>query len=129
MDDITRLKNLFQSYDPPEGGVQGLREKLNRFETKKPFFSPPRIALVTSFAVILLVASALVPKLIKPRPRSNLFMELVKKSENPAFIKYGYLERNEEAVSIPAGARSHLTVKRVNTSDKNVKFYLVESIN
>ena len=126
MDDITRLKNLFQSYDPPEGGVQGLREKLDRLETKKPFFSLPRIALVTSFAVILLVAGALVPKLMKPK--SNLFMELVKKSENPAFIKYGYLERSEEAVSIPASARSHLTVKRVKASNKNVKFYIVESI-
>ena len=129
MDDITRLKNLFQSYDPPEGGVQGLREKLNRFETKKPFFSNPRMALVTTFIIVALFSVVLIPKLIKPRPRSNLFMELVKKSENPAFIKYGYLERNEEAVSIPPSARSHLTIKRIKTSDKNVKFYLVESIN
>ena len=120
MDENIRFKNLFKSYDPPEGGVQGLREKLDRLETKKPFFSPARIALVMSFA--------LVPKLMKPKPRSNLFIELAKESENPAFIKYGYLERSEEAVSIPPSARSHLTIKRVNTSDKNVKFYLVESI-
>ena len=129
MDDNIRFENFFESYDPPEGGVQGLREKLDRLETKNPFFSPPRIALVTSFAVVLLVAVALIPGLMKPTPRSNLFTELIKKSENPVFIKYGYLERSEEAVSIPASARSHLTIKRVNTSDKNVKFYLVENIN
>ncbi len=129
MDHNIKFKSLFKTYDPPEGGIQGLREKLDRLETKKPFFSPSRIALVTSFAVVLLVAIALIPGLIKPKSRSNLFTELVKKSENPAFIKYGYLERSEEAVSIPASARSHLTIKRVNTSDKNVKFYLVESIN
>jgi len=127
MDENIRFKSLFKSYDPPEGGVQGLREKLDRLETKKPFFSSLKIALVTTLAVALLVAVGFIPGLIKPR--NNLFMELVKKSENPAFIKYGYLERSEEAVSIPASARSHLTIKRVNTSDKNVKFYLVENIN
>jgi hypothetical protein len=66
--------------------------------------------------------------LMKPRPRSNLFIELVKKSENPAFIKYGYKKRSGEAVSIPASARSHLAVKRVETFNENVKFYLIESI-
>lgn len=121
-----RFKTLFKSYDPPKEGVQGLKEKLNRLETKKPFFTPPKIALVTTFAVALLVSVVLVPRLMKPR--SNLFIELVKKSENPAFIKYGYLERSEEAVSIPASARSRLTVKRVETSNKDVKFYIVERI-
>ena len=126
MDDHIRFKNLFKTYDPPEGGVQRLREKLDSLETKKPFFSPPKIALVTTFAVALLATAVLVPRLIKPR--SNLFLELVKKSENPAFIKYGYLERSGEAVSVPASARSHLTVKRVETSNQDVKFYLIESI-
>ena len=126
MDDNIRFENLFETYDPPEGGVQGLREKLDSLETKKPFFSLPRIALVTSFAIAILVAVALIPGLMKPR--SNLFLELVKKSENPAFIKYRYLERNEEAVSVPPSAKSYLTVKRVETSNENVKFYLVESI-
>ncbi len=126
MDNNMRFKTLFKSYDPPKEGVQGLKEKLNRLETKKPFFTPPKIALVTTFAVALLVSVVLVPRLMKPR--SNLFIELVKKSENPAFIKYGYLERSEEAVSIPASARSRLTVKRVETSNKDVKFYIVERI-
>lgn len=126
MDDNTRLKSLFKSYDPPEGGVQGLREMLGRHEMKKPFFSPPKIALVTTFAILILVAVVVTPRLIKPR--SNLFLELVNKTENPAFIKYGYIKRSGEAVSIPASARQHLAVKRVETLNKNVKFYLIESI-
>ena len=128
MDNNIRIKSLFKSYDPPEVGIQGLREKLDRLEMKKQLFSPPRIALVTTFAVIVQVAVVFIPGLIKPRPRSNLFIELVKKSENPAFIKYGYLERSEEAVSIPASAKSHLKVKRVKTTNKNVRFYLLESV-
>ena len=126
MSDNMRYKNLFESFNPPEGGVQGLREKLDRLETKKPFFSPTKIALMTAFAVALLVTAVLVPRMMKPR--NNLFIELAKKSENPAFIKYGYIERNDEAVSIPASARSRLKVKRVKTSDQNVKFYIVEII-
>jgi hypothetical protein len=125
MDDNIKFKSLFKSYGPPGGGLQGLREKLDRLETKKPYFSASKIALVTTFAVALLVAVALIPGLIKPR--NNLFIELVKKSENPAFIKYGYLERSGEGVSIPASERSHLTIKRIKTSDKNIKFYLIES--
>ena len=49
-------------------------------------------------------------------------MDLVNKSENPAFIKYG-----QEAVTIPDSAKSHLAALRVETSNKNVKFYLIES--
>ena len=128
MDDNIRFKSLFKSYDPPEGGVQGLREKLDRVEIKKPIFSPPKIALVTTFAVAVLVTVALIPRLMQPRLRSNLFIELVNKTENPAFIKYGYKKRSGEAVSIPASARSHLAVKRIETANKNVKFYLIESI-
>jgi hypothetical protein len=126
MDDNTIFKSCFKSYDPPEGGLHGLREKLDRLEAKKPFFSPPKIALTTTITVALLVAVVVVPRIMKPK--SNLFIELAKKSENPAFIKYGYLERSGEAVSIPASARSHLKVKRVETSNKNVKFYMVEAI-
>ena len=129
MDNDIKFKSLFESYDPPEGGIQGLREKLDGLEVKKPLFSPPKIALVTTFAVLVLVAVTVTPRLMKPRQRSNLFIELVKKSENPAFIKYGYKKRSGEAVSIPASARSHLTIKRIETHNKNVKFYLLESIN
>ena len=128
MNDSIRYKNLFESYDPPEGGFQGLREKLNGLETKKPFFSPPRMALVTTFAVVLLATVIFVPRMIKPWQRSNLFVELAKRSENPVFIKYGYLEKSEEAVSIPASAKSRLTVTHVETSNENVKFYLLEKI-
>jgi hypothetical protein len=126
MGEYIRFKSLFKSYDPPEGGVQGLREKLDRHDMKKSFFTPPKIALVTTFVVVVMVAVALTPMLIKPR--SNLFLELVNKSENPAFLKYGYLKRSGEAVSIPAKARSRLAVMRVKTLDKNVKFYLIEII-
>jgi len=128
MDDNTEFKSLFKNYDPPKGGIQGLREKLDRLEMKRPFLSPPKIALLTTFAVVVLVSVALIPRLMKPTPSSNLFMELVMKSENPAFIKYGYLERSEEAVSVPASAKAHLKAKRVETSNENVKFYLIESI-
>lgn len=126
MDDNKKFDNLFRSYDPPRGGVLVLREKLDRLEIKSSFFSLPKIVLVTTFVVAVVVAIAVTPMLIKPR--SNLFIELVRKSENPAFIKYGYIKRSGEGVSIPASARQRLAVKRIETLNKNVKFYLIENI-
>lgn len=126
MDDNFKFNSFLKIYNPPEGGVQGLIEKLDRLEIKKSSFSLSRIALATGVAVVILVALVLAPRLIKPK--NNLFIELVNKTENPAFIKYGYLKRSNEDVSIPANARSHLAVMRVKTSNKNVKFYIVENI-
>ena len=116
--------SLFKSYDPPGGGVNGLREKLDRLERKSNFFSLPKIAFASSFAVVILLAVLLDPGLLKPK--KNLFIDLVNKSENPAFIKYGYRKKSGEAVTIPDSAKSRLAVLRIETSNKNVKFYLIE---
>jgi hypothetical protein len=120
-----KFENLFKSYDLSEGGIQGLRDKLERLERKRSLFSIPRIAFASSIAVVILLAVLLVPGLLKPK--KNLFIDLVNKSDNPAFIKYGYKKKRNEAVSIPAAARSHLAALRVETSNKNVKFYWIES--
>ncbi|MFC1495170.1 hypothetical protein ACFL6W_07815 [Thermodesulfobacteriota bacterium] len=126
MDRKIKFENFFSSIDPPKGGVHGLREKMDKLEGKNCFFSFPKIALATTIAVAVLAAIVIIPGLLKPE--SNLFMELVKKSENPSFIKYGYLKRSSEAVSIPAKARSHLAVMRVKTENENIKFYIIESL-
>ncbi|MGD9160570.1 MAG: hypothetical protein PVG39_19295 [Desulfobacteraceae bacterium] len=101
------------------------RAKLDGVERKSNFFSIPKIAFASTFAMVILLAVLLTPGLLKPK--KNLFIDLVNKSENPAFIKYGYIKKRDEAVSIPDSAKSHLAVLRVETSNKNVKFYLIES--
>ena len=121
----TNFDSLFKSYDPPGGGIQGLRKKLDNLERKGNFLSIPKIAVVSTFAVVILLAVLLVPGLLKPK--RNLFVDLVNKSGNPVFIKYGYIKKGNEAVTIPADARSHLAALRIETSNKNVKFYLIES--
>ena len=125
MNEKINFDSLFKNYDPPEGGIQGLQKKIENLERKGNHFSIPKIAFVSSIAVAILFAVLLVPGLLKPK--RNLFVDLVNKSENPAFIKYGYIKKRNEPVSIPASARSHLAVLRVETSNKNVKFYLIES--
>lgn len=125
MSEKIKLNSLFKRYDPPEGGLHGLREKLEKVERKGSFFSIPRIAFASAFAAVILIAALIFPGLLKPK--KNLFVDLVNKSENPAFIKYGYIKKGHETVSIPDSAKSHLAVLRVETSNKNVKFYLIES--
>ena len=120
-----KFESLFEKHDPPGGGLQGLREKLEGFESKRPFFTIPRITLASAFAAVILLAVFLTPDLIKQK--RNLFIDLVNRSDNPAFIKYGYKKMAGEAVSIPENAKSNLVALRVETSDKNVKFYLIQS--
>ena len=125
MSEKINYDSLFKNYDPPKGGVNGLREKLDRLERKSNLFTVPRIAFASTFAVVILLAVVLTPGLLKPK--SNLFVDLVNKSENPVFIKYGYIKKREEAVTIPDSAKSHMAALRVETSNKNVIFYLIES--
>ena len=120
----TNFESLFEQYDPPEGGFQSFQEKLERSENKKSFFTVPRITLASAFVAAILLAVFLTPNLIKPK--RNLFVDLINESDNPVFIKYGYKKLAGEAVSIPKNAKSHLAALRVDTSDKNVKFYLIE---
>ena len=119
------FESLFKSYDPPEDGIQGLRKKLDDTERKGYFISIPQIAFASACVAVILTAVLITPALFKPK--SNLFIDLVNKSENPVFIKYGYIKKKDEAVTIPDSAKSHLAVLRVETSNKNVKFYLIES--
>jgi hypothetical protein len=117
------FESLFEKYDPPQGGFQGFQEKLERSERKKPFFTAPRVTLASAFVAVVLLAVFFTPDLIKPK--RNLFIDLVNASDNPVFIKYGYKKPTGESVSIPDTAKSHMAALRVETSDKNVKFYLI----
>ena len=123
--DSTKFYSLFKSYDPPEGGIHGLRKKLDDAERKNRFFSISKITLASAFAAVILTAALITPGLFKPK--GNLFVDLVNKSENPVFIKYGYIKKGGETVSIPYSAKSRLAALRIETSNKNVKFYLIES--
>lgn len=125
MNDI-KFENLFNNIAPPEGGVQVLKEKLKKLERKRGFFSTPKLKLVSAFAMVVLIALGISPLFLKPE--KNLFTDLVSKSDNQIFIKYGYQNNNNEAVSIPAGSRSQIATMRIETVNKNVKFYLIESI-
>lgn len=119
------FENLFIKYDPPAGGIQGLQVKLENLERKGPFLSIPKIAFAAAF--IAAAFFALFFSLELQKPKRNLFVDLVNKSDNPVFIKYGYKKSAGEAVSIPENAKSHLAALHIETSDKNVKFYLIQS--
>jgi hypothetical protein len=125
MSEKIKFDFFLKSYNPPEGGVQRLREKLDKEERKGDLFSIPKIVFASSVAMIIILAVLLTPTLFKPK--KDLFVDLVNKSNNPVFIKYGYIKKRGEAVSILGSAKSHLAVLCVETPNKNVKFYLIES--
>lgn len=119
-----RFENLFEKYDPPAGGIQGLREKLGKPEGKAPFLSIPKVAFASAVIVAIFIAVFLAPDLLKQK--RNLFIDLVNESDNPVFIKYGYKKSTGESVSIPESAKSHLAALRIESSNKNIQFYLIE---
>lgn len=125
MSDKIEFDDLFKSYAPSQDGLERLCKKLDDSKRKKDLFSLPglSIASVSVIAIMFTVIFTGNP----PEPEDNLFLNLVRNSENPVFIKYGYLEKNNEPVSIPEKSRSRLAAMRLETLDKNVKFYLLES--
>ena len=127
MSEKINFDSIFKSYDPPEGGISGLHKKLDKLESKGSLFSLPKIAFASAFAAVIILAVLFYPGLLKPK--KNLFTDLVSKSDNPVFIKYGYIKKEAEGVTIPDSEKTHLAALRVETSNKNVKFYLIESIN
>ncbi len=89
MSEKINFDSLFKNYDPPEGGIHALREKLDKVERKGNLSSIPKIAFASTFAAVIFLAVLLIPGLLKPK--RNLFVDLVNKSGNPVFIKYGYI--------------------------------------
>ena len=125
MNDIN-FENLFDNITPPEGGVKGLREKLDRLERKRGYFSTPAFKLVSAFAILAVIAVGVSPLFNKPGEK--IFFELAIQSGNPVFDNYDNQQNNNEVVSIPIRSRSKMAVMPVETGNKNVKFYLIESI-
>lgn len=121
-----KFESLFKKYEPPEGGIHGLNKKLEKQKIKNSLFTFPKMVFASAFATVIILTVLLYPDLM--RPKNNLFIDLVNESGNPALIKYGYLTKRDEGVSIPANERSRVAVLRVKTSNKNVKFYIIESI-
>lgn len=125
MNDI-KFETLFDNITPPERGIQGLREKLENFEKKKGLFSTPIFKLASAFAIVALLVLGISPLFIKPENKT--FIDLATESGHPIFKKYNKRLENNEPVSIPAGLRTQIAVMRIETDNKNVKFYLIENI-
>ncbi|NLD39405.1 MAG: hypothetical protein GX654_21320 [Desulfatiglans sp.] len=121
-----RFENLFDNIAPPEGGIHGLREKLENLEKKRGLFSTPKFKPASAFAIVALLVLGISFVFMKPENKS--FIDLAAKSGHPIFNKYNKRLETDEPVSVPAGFRTHIAVMRIETENKNVKFYLIENI-
>jgi hypothetical protein len=122
-----RFDNMFKDYDPPDGGLHGLTQKLYREDIQSRMSYIPKLLVASTLCAVLFFAFIISPRIFKQE--RDMFLELVEKTNNPVFIKYGYLKKGDEGVLIFADSGARIPAVTVETSDKNVKFYKLKNIN
>jgi len=119
-------RHVFESREPPRGGIEGLRA---RIETQRRAGATRARALwigtagaVATAAVLLVMKpGSLTPvaSSAEPLPGSG---DMV-----PALVALGLHQQPSESVSVPSGAKSTTAVQRVPVADADVVFYWVAS--
>lgn len=123
------FKDLFKKYEPPPGGLETLRVRLER--KKKSILLKPAIWASASFTVVLLLITILIiqstfPRI--PRGEEDSFSRLVAQSNDPSLVRYGLVKAPVESVTIPEKDRSQLAALRVPIESEDVIFYWVSSL-
>ena len=105
---------LFEPFDPPGGGLEGLRKKMAREPAR-------RLQLAAAF-LLLLATLGLATRLPFGGGRSEL-PEL-----DQARMRLGMVSQPSEPLTIPEGERGMAAARRIQLPDEDVLFYLVSSL-
>ncbi len=129
------FKDLFKKYEPPPGGLEALRTKLEdreKEEEKKSIFLRPACWAITGVALALLfIAALLIAQLILPSgpwKEKDFFSRLAAQSDDPSLVRYGLVKAPEEAVTVPKKDQTQLAVLRIPVESEDVIFYWVSSL-
>jgi hypothetical protein len=119
-----RFKDIFKGYDPPDGGMHGLNQRLDREDTKDRISYIPKLLGASTLCAVLFFVFIISPRIFKQE--RDMFLELVQKTNNPIFIKNGYFKNLDKGVFILADSGARTEAVPVETKDKNIKFYIID---
>lgn len=114
----TKGEGMFETLDPPPGGLVGLRERIERDGRWR---TPRRLVPTVATGILLIVLASWSVVAWPEAPDIPTELDLVR-------IQLGQLPAPSEAVVIPDDHRGQVAVRRVPLPTDEVVFYLVGSI-
>lgn len=111
---------LFESLEPPRGGLEGLKARIERRSRRSASFE--RLGYASAIVLLLLLTAAMIigPRGLRPEPPLAAFEQ--------ARLRLGMSSSPVEALTIPASERASVGARRVALPTDDVLFYLVASI-
>ena len=122
-----RFQELFKTVEPPPGGLEKLRSRLDEEETKR-FPLLMRISYAGAALVVALALLLLVSRPFTRAPEEKPFNELLARSTDPSLVRYGVKEAPEAAVSIRRENRGRMAVMEMPVESDEVIFYWVVTL-
>ncbi len=115
-----RHGRLFERLEPPPGGLQRLRARIERRARHHACLE--RLGYASAFALLLFLTAAVIvgPRRLKSEPPLPAF--------DQARLRLGMSSSPVEAMTIPASERTVLGAQRVPLQTNEVLFYLVASV-
>ncbi|MCP3977817.1 MAG: hypothetical protein GY716_00610 [bacterium] len=113
-----RRETLFETLEPPRGGLAGLRTRIERAEHRSVRRRRLSLLAGTAAAALLVGWGAF----LAGRPAPELPPEF-----DLARMSLGQLPRPVEPLTVPENARGEIAVQRVPLAGDDVVFYLVGS--
>lgn len=116
---MTRLREPFETLDPPAGGLVSLRHRLRRSETRLRRRAIAISAGIAAAAAVCIALLATVDAPLSPPPQRAEIPQFL--TAHPAAIALGIADDQTE----PVVATGSSAAMRVDTGDDDVVFYLV----
>jgi hypothetical protein len=111
---------LFEPLEPPRGGFEGLRARIERHSRRRASYEQLGYASATALLLFLIAATIIGPRGLRPEPRLPEF--------DQARVRLGMSSSPAEALTIPVSERATLGAQRIQLPTDDVLFYLVASI-
>jgi hypothetical protein len=119
------LEDLFVDLEPPSGGLQRLRRRLDAEPVEAPRRRRWRISWVTAAAAAAVVVVWLA---VAPAILGGPTLMVAAEEALPGLVHLGLADPPSEPVTVPEEERSRVAIERVTTATDAVVYYRVVTL-
>jgi hypothetical protein len=122
-----RWRDVFEELDPPPGGLEGLRRRLDEVEMHRLRRSPSALVWQTAAAAVVcaVLVLAMAGVLRHANEPERRWRQQIISLANPALVRLGLQLAPTDTVTVPPAARDQIAIKQVSVDTPGVVYYRV----
>lgn len=122
---MSELDDVFDTLEPPRGGLAGLREKIEedrRSRSRRRFAGASAVVVAAAVALVVVLGHRSAPE------PGAMLADRWSRSSDPAFIELGLIDATPDGVHVAPGAASSTAIRRVSSDSDEILYYRIASL-